>query len=315
MPSDVALLAPRHLHDVDDLDDAEVHRLLARAEELVGVRAPGRSLEGLAVACVFFEASTRTRASFELAAKRVGAKVVQLAATGTSAEKGETLVDTANNLVAMGVDVLVVRTSSSGATYDLARRTPAAIVNAGDGLHAHPSQALLDALTLRRAKGGADGRLDGLVVAICGDILHSRVARSNAQLLGRLGAEVRLVGPRTLLPVAAEGLGPTARVFDRLDAGLEGADAVMMLRIQHERLGAQVVPSGREHARTFGLDERALRHAKPDCVVLHPGPINRGVELASSVADGPRSLVLDQVTNGVAVRMAILEHAVGRLPS
>lgn len=303
--------APRHLHDVDDLDDAELERVLARADDLVGVRAPGRSLEGLAVACVFFEASTRTRASFELAAKRVGAKVVQLGGSGTSAEKGETLVDTANNLVAMGVDVLVVRTSTSGATYDLARRTTAAVVNAGDGLHAHPSQALLDALTLRRSKG----RLAGLVVAICGDIQHSRVARSNARLLGRLGAEVRLVGPRTLLPPAAESLGPTVRVFDRLDAGLDGADAVMMLRIQHERLGAQVIPSAREHARTFGLDERALRLAKPDCVVLHPGPINRGVELTSALADGPRSLVLEQVTNGVAVRMALLEHAVGRLPS
>ncbi len=267
------------------------------------------ALAGKTVVNLFYEASTRTRSSFELAARRLGATVLNLSAATSSATKGETLADTVANLEAMHADIVVLRHPASGAAHHLAThpRLRAAVVNAGDGMHEHPSQALLDALTLRRAKG----RLEGLKVAICGDIAHSRVARSNALLLPMLGAEVRLAGPRTLLPRPLDALGcPT---FDRLEPALEGADVIMMLRIQQERISGAVFSTLREYARTFGLDDSRLRLAQPDALVMHPGPINRGVELTSALADGPRSVVLQQVSSGVAVRMAILRACAARL--
>jgi aspartate carbamoyltransferase catalytic subunit len=263
---------------------------------------------------LFFEASTRTRVSFEVAAKRLGAAVVNVAAQASSVSKGETLLDTVKNLAAMGNDVLVMRHPAAGAPHFIAGRTSLRVVNAGDGAHEHPTQALLDAFTMRRHHG----RLEGLTVAICGDILHSRVARSNALLLGKMGAKVRFAAPRTLLPLGAEKLTAESllagtriadvALFDDLDTAMRGADAVMLLRIQSERLASlSMVPSTAEYARTFGLTA-ARAAALPDGVlVMHPGPINRGVELAGAVADGARSVVLEQVEAGVAVRMAVLE--------
>jgi aspartate carbamoyltransferase catalytic subunit len=226
--------------------------------------------------------------------------------------KGETLLDTAKNLEAMRADALVVRHSSSGAPGFLAGHVACSIINAGDGAHEHPTQGLLDAFTIRKAKG----RLEGLVVAICGDITHSRVARSNALLLGKKGAVVRLTGPRTMLPREAETLGSTVQVVPRLEAAIEGADVVMMLRIQNERFTsangvAPVMPSTREYSRTFGLNAQKLARAKPDAIVMHPGPVNRGVELDPLLADGERSVILEQVEAGVAVRMAVLELLLG----
>jgi aspartate carbamoyltransferase catalytic subunit len=259
---------------------------------------------------LFFEASTRTRTSFEAAGKRLGADVVNVSSSGSSVSKGETLLDTAKNLEAMRADALVVRHSSSGTPGFLAKRVDCAIVNAGDGAHEHPTQALLDAFTIRKAKG----KLEGLVVAIAGDITHSRVARSNAILLGKKGAEVRLTGLRTMLPMEAETLGATTKVVPRLEQAIEGADVVMMLRIQAERFtadsekkSASPLSTTREYSRTFGLNAAKLSRAKPDAIVMHPGPINRGVELDPYVADGERSVILDQVEAGVAVRMAVLE--------
>jgi aspartate carbamoyltransferase catalytic subunit len=220
--------------------------------------------------------------------------------------KGETLLDTVRNLEALRADAIVLRHPSSGSPDFVARHVRTSIVNAGDGSHEHPTQGLLDAFTIRREKG----RIEGLAVAICGDILHSRVARSNALLLGALGAEVRLCGPRTLMPRDAEGLGPTVKLHDRLEIAVEGADVVMMPRIQNERLAGAMIASPREYARTFGLNERILARAKPDAIVMHPGPINRGVEIDPRIADGDRSVILDQVEGGVAVRMAVLERVV-----
>jgi aspartate carbamoyltransferase catalytic subunit len=260
-------------------------------------------LKGRTVVNLFFEASTRTRTSFELAAKRLGADVVNIAAAASSVTKGETLLDTARNVEAMPADVLVVRHPSSGAALFLARRlTRARVVNAGDGAHEHPTQALLDAFTMRRKKG----RVSGLIVAICGDILRSRVARSNALLLGALGAEVRLCGPRTMLPRGADALGPTVRVLGSIEEAVKGADVVMMLRIQSERLAGAIMATTREYARAFGMNAQRLAHAKPDAIVMHPGPINRGVELETRLADSERSAVLDQVEAGAAVRAAVL---------
>ncbi|HTB76510.1 MAG TPA: aspartate carbamoyltransferase catalytic subunit, partial [Polyangiaceae bacterium] len=224
----------------------------------------------------------------------------------SSVTKGETLLDTLRNLEALRADAIVLRHAASGAPHFVARATRSSIVNAGDGAHEHPTQALLDAFTIRRKKG----RLAGLVVTISGDVLHSRVARSNALLLGALGAEVRLCGPRTLMPRHAEALGPTVRAFENLDQALDGADVVMMLRIQTERLAGAMIASTREYARTFGLSARALARARPDAIVMHPGPINRGVEIDPHVADGPQSVILDQVEAGVAVRMAVLERVI-----
>lgn len=305
----------RHLLGIEDLSAADIDAVLDRADRWFD-RAGERKtalLKGRTIINLFFEASTRTRTSFEAAGKRLGADVVNVSSSGSSVSKGETLLDTAKNLEAMRADALVVRHSSSGAPNFLAGRVSCAIVNAGDGAHEHPTQALLDAFAIRKAKG----RLDGLVVAICGDITHSRVARSNALLLGKKGAEVRLTGPRTMLPMEAETLGATARVFPRLEAAIEGADVVMMLRIQNERFssgaGGAAAPMSttREYARTFGLNAAKLARAKPDAIVMHPGPVNRGVELDPYVADGERSVILDQVEAGVAVRMAVLELLLG----
>jgi aspartate carbamoyltransferase catalytic subunit len=299
----------QHLLGIEDLSAADIDAVLDRADTWWSSEERKTPLlKGRTVINLFFEASTRTRTSFEAAGKRLGADVVNVTSSGSSVSKGETLLDTAKNLEAMRADALVVRHSSSGAPGFLAGRVSCAIVNAGDGAHEHPTQALLDAFTIRKAKG----KLEGLVVAICGDITHSRVARSNALLLGKKGATVRLTGPRTMLPREAETLGPTATVVPRLEAAIEGADVVMMLRIQNERFTgghgvAPLMPTTREYARTFGLNAAKLARAKPNAIVMHPGPVNRGVELDPYVADGERSVILDQVEAGVAVRMAVLE--------
>ena len=258
------------------------------------------TLRGKTVINLFFEASTRTRTSFELAGKRLGADVVNMSLSSSSTSKGETLRDTVATLDAMHPDVIVVRHNASGAAHYLAERTRAAVVNAGDGMHEHPTQALLDAFSIR----GKRGSLKGLKIAICGDIAHSRVARSNALLFPTLGAEVRLAGPRTLLPRFVDALG--CKSYDRLEPAIEGADVVMMLRIQQERLGGASFSTLREYSRVFGLTVDRLNLAAPDALVMHPGPMNRGVEIADDVADCDRSLVLDQVEAGVAIRMAVL---------
>ncbi|MCC6664267.1 MAG: aspartate carbamoyltransferase catalytic subunit [Polyangiaceae bacterium] len=294
----------RHLTSVRDLDRAAALRILDTAEAFLEVtRRPVRkvpTLRGKTIINAFFEASTRTRTSFELAGKRLGADVVNIGGSASSTSKGETLRDTVATLDAMHADVIVVRHSASGAADYIKGRTRAAIVNGGDGMHEHPTQALLDAFTIRRHFG----RLEGLTVAICGDIQHSRVARSNALLLPLLGAKVRLAGPQTLLPHDAAALG--AETFTRLEPALEGVDVVMMLRIQQERLGSALLPTLREYARTFGLSRARLGLAKPNAIVMHPGPMNRGVEINDDVADGERSVITAQVESGVAVRMAVL---------
>jgi aspartate carbamoyltransferase catalytic subunit len=268
------------------------------------------TLRGRTVINLFLEPSTRTRTSFEIAAKRLSADAVNISGSTSSTVKGETLLDTARNLQAMAPDVIVIRHGFSGAPHYIARHVAASVVNAGDGLHEHPTQALLDAATIRRHKrpGGRD--LAGITVAIVGDIAHSRVARSNLIALGLLGATVRVAAPRTMLPVGVEGLG--AEVFDRVEPAIEGADVVMMLRIQKERIeGPGLFPNTREYSRYFGLGPRLAGRLKDDAIVMHPGPINRGVELDPSIADGPRSVILEQVSWGVAVRLAILYLVVG----
>jgi aspartate carbamoyltransferase catalytic subunit len=260
-----------------------------------------------------FENSTRTRTSFELAAERLSAEAINISGSSSSTTKGETLLDTGRNLGAMYPDAIVVRHSFGGAAAMLARTAKCAVINAGDGQHEHPTQALLDAATIRRHKGN----LDGLEVAIVGDISHSRVARSNILCLSKLGARVRVVAPWTLLPRGIELIGgdltrERVRVCPRLEDGLDGADVVMMLRVQHERFDGEAprFPNTRELSRTFGLSERTLAYAKPDAIVMHPGPINRGVEVSPQVADGPRAVILQQVSWGVAVRMAVLERLI-----
>ncbi len=294
----------RSLLDVDGLTRSDVERVLDTSEAFFQVsRRPVRkvpTLRGKTVVNLFYEASTRTRTSFELAGKRLSADVINMSASASSVKKGETLQDTCRTLEAMHPDVIVIRHSASGAASYVASKIDCSVINAGDGMHAHPTQALLDAFTIRREKG----TLDGLTVTIVGDIAHSRVARSNARLLNLFGGEVRVVGPRTLLPVAADSLG--VRVFDHMPDALEGADVVMVLRIQRERLGGALLPSLREYARTFGIGPAQLALAKPDAIVMHPGPMNRGVEIENSIADGDRSVVLEQVESGVAVRMALL---------
>ena len=296
----------RHLLAIEELETPEILAYLDTAEVFIDVsrRAVRKvpTLRGKTVINLFYEASTRTRSSFELAGKRLSADVVNVSASTSSTTKGETLLDTAKNLDAMHPDVIVLRHPASGAAHFLASHVRAGVVNAGDGMHEHPTQALLDAFTIRRAKG----RIEGLVVAIAGDIAHSRVARSNAHLLRRLGATVRFCAPRTLMPSGVEALG--VEVHDRLASAVDGADVVMMLRIQHERLRDAMIPSTREYARTFGLTRSVLDGAKADAIVMHPGPMNRGVEIDDDVADGPRSVILDQVEAGVAVRMAVLYH-------
>ena len=275
------------------------------------------TLRGRTVLNLFFESSTRTRVSFEIAAKRLSADAVNISGSGSSASKGETLLDTARNLMAMHPDVIVVRTGASGAPAMIARHVDAAVVNAGDGTHEHPTQALLDCATMRAHKG----QIAGLEVAIVGDIEHSRVARSNVIALSRLGARVRLCGPATLVPKGIEAIGgdetrERVRAYHRLDDALEGADVVMMLRVQSERLGgAPRFANTREYARYFGLNPRTLERAKPDAIVMHPGPVNRGVEMMPEVAEGSRSVILDQVSHGVAIRMAVLYLVGGGAPA
>lgn len=309
----------KDLLGIAGLTREEIQFLLDTAETFRDIRTRTikkvPTLRGKTVINLFFEASTRTRTSFEIAAKRLSADSINISASTSSVVKGETLIDTALNLEAMAPDAIVVRHSSSGAPHLIAGLVRASVINAGDGAHEHPTQALLDALTIRHHKG----ELAGLRVAIIGDILHSRVARSNLHLLTRLGAHVVLAGPRPLVPrefAAAIPASPgTIQVADSVEEALQGADVVMMLRIQLERQSGGFFPSLREYATHYGLNRRRLALARPDAIVLHPGPINRGVEIDTDVADGSHSVILDQVENGVAVRMAILyllaggEHA------
>ncbi len=266
------------------------------------------ALRGKTIVNLFFEASTRTRISFEFAEKRLSADTVNVAAQGSSVQKGESLVDTARNLEAMRIDMVVIRHPSSGAPAFLAERIPSNVINAGDGKHEHPTQAFLDMLTIRDKLG----RIEGLKVCICGDILHSRVARSNIWGLLKLGAEVAVCGPASLLPVGLQGLGVS--VFRRIEEAIEWADVLNILRLQLERMQAGYIPSLREYYRVFGVTVGRLERAPKDIVILHPGPMNRGVEIDSKVADGPHSVILQQVTNGVAVRMAILYLLAGGKP-
>ena len=266
------------------------------------------TLRGATIVNLFFEASTRTRISFEFAEKRLSADTVNVAAAGSSVSKGETLVDTARNLEAMKIDMVVIRHSASGAARFLADRIESNVVNAGDGTNEHPTQGLLDMLTLRSRLGDLAGKR----ICIVGDVLHSRVARSNIWGLTKLGAEVAVCGPRSLLPNAIEEMGVT--VFDRIEAAIEWADALNVLRLQLERMQAGYIPSLREYNRVFGVTSARLERASRDLLILHPGPMNRGVEIDSDVADGPHSVILDQVTNGVAVRMAVLYLLAGGKP-
>jgi aspartate carbamoyltransferase catalytic subunit len=297
-------LSSKDLIGIAALSPGEIQLVLDTAEELLEVaRRPIKkvpALRGLTVVNLFMEPSTRTRFSFEVAEKRLSADTLNFSASASSVTKGETLFDTARNLMAMAPDFIVIRHPNSGAPHRLANQVPASIINAGDGINEHPTQALLDAFTMRRHCGD----LDGLRVVIAGDIRHSRVARSNAFLLTKMGAEVRFVAPASLLPVEVEGLGVQA--FRRLEPALEGADVVMMLRIQLERQKKINFPSMREYFDFFALTEERLALAAPGAKVMHPGPMNRGVEIDSLVADGNQSVILEQVTNGVAIRMAIL---------
>ncbi|MHA6685579.1 aspartate carbamoyltransferase catalytic subunit [Mesorhizobium sp. A556] len=295
----------RHLLGISTLSPADIELLIDRADRAVAIsRQPEKktsTLRGRTQINLFYEASTRTQASFELAGKRLGADVMNMAVASSSVKKGETLIDTAMTLNAMRPDILIIRHQSAGAAALLAQKVGCSVVNAGDGAHEHPTQALLDALTIRRAKGP----LSKLIVAICGDILHSRVARSNIMLLNALGAQVRVVAPSTLLPTGIERMGVI--VAKSMAEGLKDADVVMMLRLQRERMAGAFVPSIREYFRYFGLDAEKLKAAKPDALVMHPGPMNRGVEIASEIADGPQSVIQEQVEMGVAVRMAVME--------
>lgn len=301
----------RHLLGIEPLSADDILQVLDLSETFreISERSIKKvpTLRGRTVINLFLEPSTRTRTSFEIAGKRLSADVVNISGSSSSTVKGETLIDTAKNLESMRPDVLVLRHAASGGAALLAKRVDAAVVNAGDGTHEHPSQALLDAATIRRHKG----RIAGLEVAIVGDIDHSRVARSNLYSLSRLGAKVRLCAPRTMMPAGIDRmcaeLRENVKLCYRLEEAIEGADVLMMLRIQKERLGkVGLFPNTREYARTFGLSPRNVGYAKPDAIIMHPGPINRGVELDPALADGPRSVILDQVTYGVAVRMAIL---------
>src|ERR671917_1017303 len=303
----------RHLLGIDALSPSDIEALLDMADEAVEVsrqvEKKKTTLRGRTQINIFFEPSTRTQSSFEIAGKRLGADVMNMSVVSSSVKKGETLVDTAATLNAMRPDIIIVRHHAAGAVNLLAQKVDCSVVNAGDGAHEHPTQALLDALTIRRNKG----RIEGLTVAICGDILHSRVARSNLVLLQALGAQVRVIAPSTLLPTGIERFG--VEVFTDMRKGLGGADIVMMLRLQRERMNGSFVPSVKEYFRYFGLDEDKLAFAKPDALVMHPGPMNRGVEISSEVADGAQSLIEEQVEMGVAVRMAVLEALASNLPN
>ncbi|MDD9939074.1 MAG: aspartate carbamoyltransferase catalytic subunit [Myxococcales bacterium] len=293
-----------HLLGIADLDANDVTEILDAAAAFIEVsRRPVRkvpTLRGKTVINMFFEASTRTRTSFELAGKRLSADVVNISGSGSSLSKGESLLDTCKTVAAMQPDIVVIRHSASGAPHFVAERVGCSVVNGGDGAHEHPTQALLDAFAIRQSLG----TLEGLKVAICGDISHSRVARSNARLLNLFGSEVRFCAPGTLLPPEAATLG--AKVYHRLDEALEGVDVIMLLRIQRERLEGPLLPSLREYSRIFGVSQRHLDGAAERAIVMHPGPMNRGVEIHPALADSDRSVVLDQVEAGVAVRMAVL---------
>jgi aspartate carbamoyltransferase catalytic subunit len=295
----------RHLLSIADLSPYDILDLLDRAEAMIPVSRQERktlpTLSGKTQINLFFEPSTRTQGSFEIAGKRLGAQVMNMSVRTSSVSKGETLIDTASTLNAMRPDVIIVRHSAAGAVQLLSQKVGCSVINAGDGAHEHPTQALLDALTIRQRVG----RLEGLTVAICGDIANSRVARSNLLLLGALQIRTRVIAPRTLLPKGIEQLA--TEVFTDMEEGLKGADVVMMLRLQHERASGRLIPSTREFYRFYGLDEQKLSLAKPGAIVMHPGPMNRGVEIDPAIADGPRSVITDQVEMGVAVRMAVLD--------
>ena len=303
----------RHLLGIEGLSRAEITGLLDLSEEASKlsrqIDKKRDDLRGRTLINLYFEASTRTQSSFELAGKRLGADVMNMSVSTSSVQKGETLIDTAVTLNAMRPDLLVVRHHAAGAVQLLSQKVDCSVINAGDGSHEHPTQALLDALTIRRHKG----HIDGLVVAICGDILHSRVARSNILLLNTLGARVRVVAPSTLLASGIERLG--VEVYTSMWEGLVDADIVMMLRLQRERMASSLVPSQREYFHFFGLDYEKLARAKPDALVMHPGPMNRGVEIDSNVADDPQSVIREQVEMGVAVRMAVLQALARHLPN
>jgi aspartate carbamoyltransferase catalytic subunit len=302
--STTTALRSRHLLGITELDPGEIELILETAVAMkeIGTRPIKKvpTMRGRTVINLFMEPSTRTRMSFELAEKRLSADTLGMTTAGSSVTKGETLTDTARTLEAMAPDMIVLRHASSGAPHQLARVCRASIINAGDGMHEHPTQALLDAFTMIERKG----KLKGLRVAIVGDLVHSRVLRSNALLLAKMGAEVVACGPATLVLPGLERLG--ARVATSLDDALDGADVVMMLRVQHERMHGLFLPSVREYFTEFGLTPARLERAAPDVIVMHPGPMNRGVEIDSEVADGPWSVILDQVANGIAVRMAVL---------
>lgn len=298
------LLGIEGLHPLDLtylLDLAETYAELTRSHE-----RPAPSLKNKTIVNLFFENSTRTMSSFEIAAKRLGADVINMPVAASSVKKGETLIDTAVTLNAMRPDALVIRHSSSGGVKLLSRKVDCAVINAGDGIHEHPTQALLDALTIRRHKG----QIEGLNIVICGDIAHSRVARSATMAMHLLGANVRLVAPRTLLPTGTESWGASS-ADTHFDTALEGADVVMMLRLQLERMDGAYLPSRREYFRLFGLTAERLALAKPDALVMHPGPMNRGIEIESAIADGPQSVITEQVEMGVAVREAVLHLLAG----
>jgi aspartate carbamoyltransferase catalytic subunit len=304
-----------HLLSAADLDHADALSILDTAEQLDRAMT-GREvkklppLRGRTVVNLFYEDSTRTRISFELAAKRLSADVVTFSAKGSSVSKGESLKDTALTLEAMGADAVVCRHSYSGAAHQLSNWVKGSVINAGDGTHEHPTQALLDAFTIRRRLGAGAGDLAGLRVVIVGDVLHSRVARSNVLLLKTLGADVTVIGPPTLLPVGVETWGVTVG-YD-LDQAMPDADVVMMLRVQHERMQASFFPSSREYSRRYGLDARRVAMLGEQAIIMHPGPMNRGMEIAAEVADDPkRSMIVEQVTNGVSVRMAVLYLLLG----
>ncbi len=311
--STVPTFSHRHLLGIEGLTAPEIESLLDLAETEIDVSRQIEKkksvLRGRTQINLFFEASTRTQSSFELAGKRLGADVMNMAVSISSVKKGETLIDTAMTLNAMRPDILVVRHHAAGAVELLAQKVECSVINAGDGAHEHPTQALLDALTIRRHKG----RLQGLSVAICGDIVHSRVARSNILLLQIMGAQVRVVAPSTLMPARIDRLGVEA--FTDMTKGLAGVDVVMMLRLQRERMAAAYVPSVREYFRFYGLDSEKLAFAKPDAIVMHPGPMNRGVEIDPLIADGVQSVIREQVEMGVAVRMAVLEALARNLPN
>ena len=303
----------RHLLTCEGLSAKEINSLLDLADKAADtnrqVNKKRDVLRGRTLINLFFEVSTRTQSSFELAGKRLGADVMNMNVATSSVAKGESLIDTAMTLNAMRPDLLVVRHHAAGAVELLAQKVDCSVINAGDGAHEHPTQALLDALTIRRAKG----RIAGLTVAICGDILHSRVARSNIHVLNAMGARVRLVAPSTLLPPGIDRLG--AEVYTDMWKGLADCDIVMMLRLQRERMEGNYVPSSREYYHFFGLDQEKLDCAKPDALIMHPGPMNRGVEIASPIADHSRSVIREQVEMGVAVRMAVLEALARHLPN